>query len=283
MKKIIIGVMIILFCGCSNDTNIILKEIIYNQKVTFEILRPIISAIVSTNKVLKNVVTKQEKQNKAIEQIIYENRKPSYQYMKERTVYLLGDAFVWDDTYNLPSEEAWGGTGSIIKIDDKYTYILTNKHVAGGDNPTTRMWVLSYWNINNKLWKAKKQAEILAKSPKYDLALIRVPGKLVNKKAIPTITTAKIADKAYVVGHHLGRPYVYGEGMVAGYDVNDLIVQLPTLYGNSGSAVFNQDGEIIAVVFAISGSGFVMDTAHALCVDGDDVKQFVEDYFKNQK
>ena len=84
-------------------------------------------------------------------------------------------------------------------------------------------------------------------------------------------------DELYLVGHHLGRKYVYGEGVFAGYQGVYDIIQIPTLYGNSGTGVCNKNGELIGVVFAINGIGyFDVDCAHGIAINGLSVQLFLE-------
>ena len=49
-----------------------------------------------------------------------------------------------------------------------------------------------------------------------------------------------------------------------------------TLFGDSGSGVFDIEGNLVGVVFAINSSGFVFDVAHGLCIDSQDVIDFVQ-------
>ena len=56
-----------------------------------------------------------------------EDNKPSFEYLKSVTVRILN---VIDEE----SGQASVGTGSIIKVTEDYTYILTNKHVAPIDS-----------------------------------------------------------------------------------------------------------------------------------------------------
>ena len=71
---------------------------------------------------------------------------------------------------------------------------------------------------------------------------------------------------------------MYGEGVFSGYDRFFDVIQIPCLYGNSGSGVINKDGELVAVVFAISMYNWFggADVAHAIAVDGLSVEMFLE-------
>jgi len=125
----------------------------------------------------------------------------------------------------------------------------------------------------------KLEATIIKVHKNLDIALIKVRAHLTNKSIIKGITTATYQDKVYLVGHHLGNPYTYGEGVYAGYSGFDDVIQIPCLFGNSGSGVFNKDGKLVALVYGISGNivGFcpVFDVAHALAVDGISIEKFL--------
>lgn len=178
--------------------------------------------------------------------------KPSYEYLKSITVEIRG--FVNEDNQ-------WLGTGTIVKVDKKYTYILTNAHVAGKGEKVKDIYVRN--------GEALVSVEIIKYHPYLDLAILKYEGQLQNKIAVKGFDKAQITDKVYIVGHHLGMMYIYGEGVIAGYDGLYTIIQMPIAPGNSGSAVINSDGKLVAVVFAGNLiSYFQMDVTQGICVDG---------------
>lgn len=202
-----------------------------------------------------------------------EEIKPSYKYLKSITVYIIGSTpseILEDDTTIIG--KSWIGTGSIIKIDEKYTYILTNAHVAGDKNEGTVLFV------DNGLQKV--EAEILAfhkNTNVIDLAVIKVRGKLKDKRAVNGFASAYLQDKVYLVGNYQGIKYVYSEGCMAGYDSIYNIFQLPICYGNSGSAVIDKEGNLVGVVFAGYRVGwFGIDTTKAICVSSLSIQLFLE-------
>lgn len=196
--------------------------------------------------------------------------KPSYEYLCSITVEIMGIGKVENKDGDL-QDASWTGTGVVVKTDDKYTYILTNAHVSGKG----RQDVLLYVKDGNR----RKQARIIGTHAYLDMAILKIEGKIEGKRVVKGFSVPTIQEDIYLVGHHLGRPYIYGEGVFAGYDGVYGIIQIPTLFGNSGSGVVNKDGELVALVFAINRVGyFSFDTAHGLVIDGLDVKYFLEDY-----
>ena len=207
--------------------------------------------------------------------------KPSYQYLKSVTVIVEGQGYEIkrgrDDNNKrveiLRQLHSWIGTGIIVDIVGEYTYVLTNRHVALGENYEEISLTVS-GDFDNKL-----KAELIDSHDSVDLALIKVTGRLYNKSKIKGLAIGTYQDEVYVVGHHLGREYIYGEGVFAGYDENHLLIQVPCAPGNSGSGIFNKEGKVIGLVFAINLlNWFDSDITHALCVRGEDIKKFL---FKN--
>ena len=186
---------------------------------------------------------------------------PSYEYLKSITVFLTGEEVIAERM------RRWAGTGTVVKVDENYTYILTNKHVVGEGREGATIYVD---NDHKKI-----ETEIVAVHPMLDLAVVRVEGKLKDKQVVKGFSTAYPQDKLYLVGHHLGRPFIYGEGVFAGYDGIYDLIQVPVLFGNSGTGVCNKDGELIGVVFAVNSAGFGVDSAHGLVIDSIDIKLFL--------
>ena len=187
---------------------------------------------------------------------------PSYEYLKSITVFLTGEEVIAERM------RRWAGTGTVVKVDENYTYILTNKHVVGGGREGATIYVD---NDHKKI-----ETEIIAVHPMLDLAVVRVEGKLKDKQVVKGFSTAYPQDKLYLVGHHLGRPFIYGEGVFAGYDGMYDLIQVPVLFGNSGTGVCNKDGKLIGVVFAINKVGFGVDGSHGLVIDAVHIKLFLD-------
>jgi len=152
----------------------------------------------------------------SILETVYEPHKaPTYEQLKSHTVFITG--IIPDkkyEDYMIEKGSSWIGTGFVFKVSDKYTWIITNKHIAGifanKEGETTELYI-------GDTKKERVKAQIVRFHPKYDIVLLMVHGKLEGKRQVRGLSTAKPQDKVYVVGHHLGRPYIYGEGVFAGY------------------------------------------------------------------
>jgi len=213
--------------------------------------------------ILKTELEKVQEEIKVLEEklkIKSIKQKPSYQELKDVTVRIIGKK---------PEQLLmWTGTGIVIKITDDYTYILTNKHVAQKN-------ALLYIVEKEKEYKAK----VIKHAEKEDLALIRIYGKITNKKVIKGIADKiEPQNKVYSVGMYLSKKYIYTEGTMAGLNKdNQFIMNLPSAFGCSGSGVFNKDGELVGLIFGIYAYNYLAaDTAKAICVNIDEIKIFLE-------
>lgn len=207
--------------------------------------------------------------------------KPTYEQIRSHSVWIEGcsGGADKDDEVSFPVDKdsgCWGGTGVVIKTTDTETFLLTNNHVSGKGEKNVKLYVKN--DVTHKLVKA----EIVAQHSSVDVAVIKIKGLLPNKKVIPTIATAHIQDPVYVVGNPLGVRDVYSEGVVAGYEGVSMLLQMPCIYGNSGSGVFDQNGNLVGLVYALEVCpGFMgipeARITHSLVVDSVSIRTFLKD------
>jgi S1-C subfamily serine protease len=208
--------------------------------------------------------------------------KPNYSVLKSHTVYIVGcsNKILSDEKkikYLLGEEKeavCWSGTGSVIKITDTETYILTNNHVAGAGEEKVTLY------IQNE--DSKVIAEVVKNHPYVDAAVIKIKVKLIGKTVIPGYAVAKIQDSVYVVGNPLGNKMTYSEGVVANFVKTDMLIQTPLIYGNSGSAIINKDGKLIGMCYSLQMYPWILglpapQITHCLCVDSLSIQMFLKD------
>lgn len=206
--------------------------------------------------------------------------KPTYESLKAHSVFIFGcsgKTLENDIQIDFPIADegtCWSGTGVVIKITNAETYILTNNHVSGKGEKDVHLYIEN--------GKNKVEATIIAQHPTVDAAVIKVPTKLIDKTAIPGIAKGNIQDPVFVVGNPLGVKNVYSEGVIAGYEGIDLLIQIPCIYGNSGSGVFNANGDLIGLVYALEVyPGFMgipeARITHSLVVDNVSIRVFLKD------
>jgi len=231
------------------------------------------------------------KNDKDIETIINKmNKKPTYKYLKSVTVFIIGEvvAIPKPNTHEYIIEIPlavdyrqellqWCGTGIIVKIDAYNTYILTNKHVAGGyKKESVKIQILD--------GKEKLDCEVVKLHDTQDLALLKIRGKLKDKSVVRGLAFPEITEKVFTVGHSLARPFMYGEGVFSGTTIEHDVYQLPCIGGQSGSGVFNSKGDVIGLVYSVAGArnGFLIqwDYTRANVVKGIYVQEFLEENLK---
>lgn len=155
------------------------------------------------------------------------------------------------------SEIFWSGTGFSILNDGKYSYIITNKHVCYPMN-TAKYTLIDISGANHRALYVKKD-EL------SDLCML---------KTLSYVPPVKVADgnalfgeKILIIGAPKGVfPMITGGYIGAYQDVSSedfkqetvmnetfkfrsQLVSATIYPGNSGSPVFNEDGEVIGVVF----------------------------------
>jgi len=208
--------------------------------------------------------------------------KPLYKYLKNITVFVKGEIpEKTQEDGTIRVRQGWVGTGSILKIENGYTYILTNNHVTGFKEPDFSEVILTVEEN-----KYTYYADQIINNPKYDVAIVRVKGIIPDKQTINGFSeNYKEQDKVYSVGNYLAIPYLYSEGTIAGYnkdgEQNLLLVNLNVAGGCSGSAVVDKDGKLVSVLFATYYvSMFSTDTARALTVPYLEIKDWLEENLK---
>jgi S1-C subfamily serine protease len=211
----------------------------------------------NTESINRAVIDELIRLNKKLEK---ETLKPSYDYLTSVTVFIF--------QRSIESEEHGSvGTGVIVKNTDGSSYILTNKHVCDKNGMTCVVVSKEGGKIVQIPVYLYKEAE-----GEHDAQILISQVPIPGKQAIRGLSEAKPQDAVFLVGHHLGRPYVYGEGVFAGYDAEGTdIIQVPTLFGDSGSGVFNREGKLVGLVYAISGYSVgilpAVDNGHGLIVN----------------
>jgi S1-C subfamily serine protease len=182
------------------------------------------------------------------------------------------------------AEENQGGSGVIIKSFPMNSYILTNAHVCR---------VIGSNGIVKTLGQSKFTISTMAFSIVHDLCLITVFSDLGISVNVAK-TTVPRGTKVTVVGHPLLLPTVVTHGEFSGriiirimgstpkcpfpglfcsgklenYEADVMTATIQT--GSSGSGVFNSKGELVALVFAGSGT-----FGYALTVPLEYIHEFI--------
>jgi serine protease Do len=139
------------------------------------------------------------------------------------------------------------GTGFIVRSDG---WIATNLHVVIG-GPRVRVTLRDQRELD--------VVEVLAASPEYDLALVRVDARGLRTVAIGDSDAIRPGDPVVAIGNPLGLEDTVSNGLVSarrkinGFEV--LQVSAPIAPGSSGGPLFNERGEVVGIATAVLNGG----------------------------
>lgn len=114
------------------------------------------------------------------------------------------------------------------------------------------------------------EATIVATSSTHDLALLHI-----DRHGTPHFNLAekvKRGQQIFILGSPLGITDTLSTGIIAKLDGDVLLVDCSALPGNSGSAVYNADGEMVGVL--TSGFIVMLGTTHLNVVQSNDAIWF---------
>jgi serine protease Do len=146
----------------------------------------------------------------------------------------------------------------VVKADDRkgtgfniaeQGLIITNEHVVGD---------AKFASINFDEGGIHR-AEVIVADPSIDIAILRVLSE--ENMSFPTLTLSQekqwqVGAPIYVIGNPLffnriaNEGTVWGQTMIESWELPVMTIQTPIYKGNSGSPIIDQDGHVIAVVFA---------------------------------
>ncbi len=171
------------------------------------------------------------------------------------------------------------GSGIIVKQTKKYTIVLTAKHLCVKDMSIgaefTNVSVLDYHEI--------KYSSIVVKvDEKNDLCLIATIATKINARAVAIAKTKPgIGSRVYNLAAPLG---IFNEEMVLIFEgfysgdrtkeVTHSVYTFPGAGGSSGSAVFNEDFEVLGIV----SLGVVRFNNLMIAVDYNSVYNFTSNF-----
>jgi len=211
------------------------------------------------------------------------HKKPSYQYMKKRTVFISGEKvkivkleLQRGDKY-FPIITKWVATGVVADKTKTHLIILTNKHVVGGKvKPNIHIYVQT--DMGDKRFLTK----VVKIHPKEDLAIIKIPlNSRIRKEKVEGLDYPIITESVYMVSNAMARRFVYGQGYFSGMDAKCDLYQLPCMPGSSGAGIFNKWGKLVGVTSYLSGApvgkSIAWDVTHTCAVKSVYIHQFLRD------
>lgn len=204
------------------------------------------------------------------------------------------------DLYDVESQR--GGTGFHVQAPSGNVYILTNRHVCkenasyliaavNGDREGIPRRILNRdWNNDLCLLEAMPRVKqglklatgIARHEPVYALGypqgyeLTATGGNLIGRQptAQPVDMDRCLAAKKNQGGNlERFRMMTKGKEKICLYQIETLQTTVQINYGNSGSPLLNQKGEVVGVIW-----GMQLETHWGLAVPGDHVWRFLEHY-----
>ncbi|GMQ56182.1 serine protease HtrA [Vallitalea sediminicola] len=192
------------------------------------------------------------------------------------------------DWFNNQYEQEGTGSGIIFGENEDVIYIVTNQHVIEG----AKNVVITFFNSENI------NAKVVGYDREYDLAVLSVSKKDINKELMDSIKIAKLGDSdeikvgglAVAIGNPLGKQY--SNTVTVGYisainrTLESTDKSLPLIQtdaainpGNSGGALVNAQSEVIGInsyklaSTDIEGMGFAIPVNEAKPIIEDIVNQ----------
>jgi len=160
--------------------------------------------------------------------------------------------------------------GSGFNIDEN-GLVVTNRHLVENADlvrvsfPEYGSFLVSEWFL----------------SPFTDLALLKIEGD--ELPAVPLAgSTLEIGEDVLVIGNPLQFARIANRGQVVAYyeaygrELPHLVIEAMIYPGSSGSPVFNEKGEVAAVIFATLRSDN-HDQIYGLAIDIRELKNFIAD------
>jgi serine protease Do len=189
-----------------------------------------------------------------------------------------GYGYGYGDNGRQPREytQKAAGSGIILSEDG---YILTNNHViSGADNIT--IYVL---NGDDNDSEETYEATLIGTSESNDIAILKIDAKGLNAAVFGDSDTISFGDQAIVIGNPLGK--VHGsvtsgiishkarEITIDDVTINAIQTDAPVNSGNSGGALFDDNGNVVGIIYAKTSSALAEGIGYAIPTNA--VKQLI--------
>lgn len=204
----------------------------------------------------KNLITQKEKGKENIQasEAFYVEKSDLKKSIKDafQTTVEINVDVVGQDIFNQEIKSRYAGSGVVISDDG---YIVTNDHVV--DKGSKFQVTFANGEV--------KEAKLVGKDAKTDLALLKVDGKNLSYAKFENSDNYDIGDNVIVVGNPLGKGLSVTTGIISAKERNvelgnetfNLIqTNAAVNQGNSGGGLFNGQGKLIGIINSkVSGVG----------------------------
>ncbi len=184
------------------------------------------------------------------------------------------------------------GTGSIIRVEDKATYVLTAAHVVS-DRKIERnekgrleknLVPSKFITVIHK--KGRAEALIVKIDYELDIAVIKIHKKI-NVKPVPIAKEEpELGETVWSISNPGMHKDIINRGIFNGINKDQSIVSIAGFYGSSGGMVVNEEGEQIGVISTVLivniGRHFPSLTGYNGITRTAELNKFLEGVFDNE-
>lgn len=173
-------------------------------------------------------------------------------------------------TYSIPAIQFLTTSATLLQDEEVSTYRKAVAVIEGQDNKGTGFvisedgYLLTNYHVIEDQWKITVaiqadglyHAELIESFPDIDLALLKIDAEHLTYLPLSQNPTITNEENVIFIGNPLRFNGIANEGNLIGtttlstWEKPVYMLEAPVYRGNSGSPVINEDGEVVAVVFA---------------------------------
>ena len=185
----------------------------------------------------------------------------------------------------LQKQQENSGSGIII---DERGYILTNRHVVGGDDPVTKLRVRTSDDRDH-------DAQIVGADSKTDLAVVKIDAEGLHPLPLGDSDKMEVGDWVLAVGAPFGLSQTVTHGIISAKGRTDIDTGGEIFYqdflqtdaainpGNSGGPLINLRGEVVGVNTAIMTNNRNQNAGVAFTIPSNLARRVAEQLIKDGK
>jgi S1-C subfamily serine protease len=145
------------------------------------------------------------------------------------------------------------GAGLLLEANEKGYLFATARHVIALGNWSVKDKHKALLSLASGIWS---DAEVIARHTNLDLVLVWIPRHSGSADFVQPIATAKEGESIFVIGHPEGLKYTLSTGIVSRMENSTIQISAPISPGNSGGPVYDQQGNLLAVVSSTMDKSF---------------------------
>ena len=135
------------------------------------------------------------------------------------------------------------GAGVLLQSTPAGFLFATARHVVGKFDAKNHSRALI--SMASGVWSG---ADVIARHTSLGLVLIWLPRQFGKSEFVQPISAGKEGSTIFVIGHPEGLKFTLSTGIVSRLDGTMLQISAPVSPGNSGGRVYDQQGNLVAIV-----------------------------------